>query len=486
MDLKRSTIRGVVWNSIGNVISQVLRLLTVVVMARLLTPGDYGIYGILMVFVGFFAVLANMGVSQAVIWLDQPSQRMLSSIFWLNLAVGLSLYAILYALATPIAHFFDNTALVVLMRSIASIFVIGALNTVHEALLQKQLRFKELVLYDMAAQIVGAIAGIAAAMAGLGVVSLIIAALSSAITKTLVLWCNTSWRPGIDAALSDLRTIWNYCVNLTGFSFINYFARNADNLLIGKFLGAPALGVYSVAYNIMLYPLTNISGVIVRVLFPALATMKHDDARFKQAYLKVIAFIALVSFPLMAGLAVVAEHLVAVVFGVKWAGLATLLVILAPVGLMQSIVTTVGNIFILKGTTALMFRIGSINAGVIVLSFVMGLPFGVEGVAISYAIANLVMLYPNLKYSWNQVGLRVTEGLAVLKVFFVAAALMALTVHLAGLWLVTHGWAQFAILATQFGTGVLVYVTCLLLLTRLQILKMVREILPAGHSPPIA
>lgn len=476
MSLKNTTIRSVAWNGIGNVATQIIKLGTLVVMARLLSPADYGVYAILMVFVGFFTVLAGMGVAQAVVYLDHPNDRMLSSIFYLNLAVGVMLYGLMFALAYPISIFYANPDLVQFLRLIALVFVVGALNTVQQALMEKMLIFKRVVLFDLSSQVVGAAVGLGAAFAGYGVLSLIYATLASAAAKAVLLWLGSAWRPKLMFAMSDVKTVANYCFNLTGFSIINYFSRNADNFLIGKYIGAPALGVYNLAYNIMLYPLNNVSSVIGRVLFPAMASMKHDTDRLKRAYLKVISFIALVTFPLMAGLTVVANTFVTVVFGNKWSDLAPLLIILAPVGLIQSIVTTVGTIYTVRGTTSLMFKLGSWNAAVTVLSFLVGLPFGVEGVAISYAISNLFTLYPNLKYAWNQIGLGVGEGLLALKDYLFAAFLMATSVYLITSWLSSLSIDILAIFAVQIFSGIVIYFITILLVTRFEVVSMIKDI----------
>lgn len=484
MSLKRKTIKGVAWNGVGNIASQILRMVTLVIMVRLLTPDDYGTYAILSIFVGFFSVLANMGISQAVIYLDTPSDRMLSSIFMLNLGVGLVLYGFLLLLAGPAATFFENDAIASLLRIIGILFVIGAFNVVQEALLQKKLNFKVVVLRDLTSQAVGASVGIGMALAGYGVQSLVGAALAGALSKTILLWTVSGWRPLFWFSMSDIRLIWAYCFNLTGFSFINYFARNADNFLIGKFLGSGALGVYSVAYNLMLYPLTNVSGVIMRVLFPALSTIKSDPVRFKQSYLKVIRYIALISFPMMLGLLVVADTFVAVAFGTRWADLAPLLQVLALVGMVQSIVTTVGVVYTALGSTALMLKIGTVNAVVAVLSFVVGLPFGVIGVAAAYALANLVMLFPNLYYSWHQIGLGVGEGLWALRHFLVSALGMALAVSLLSSALDQTAWPELWILLSQIVVGAFVYVAFLLAFTKMGVLEMVREIVPRRAPAP--
>ncbi|WP_308872828.1 MOP flippase family protein [Thiothrix subterranea] len=401
MSLKRKTIAGIGWNSVGNIFRQAFQLLTLIIMARLLSPEEFGTFAILMVFVGFFNIFAMMGTSQVVVYLDSPSQRMLSTIFYFNIGTGLFLSGVLYIASEYIESFFKISDLATYLQLIGISFIPLTLSLVQKALLEKALHFKKVVIIETLALGVASLAAIIAAFYEIGIYSLILMVLLNNALLAIGLWVSTQWKPSLTFHIDDLKTIWNYSANLTGFSFINYFSRNADQFLIGKFLGSSSLGIYSIAYKIMLYPLDNISRVIVRVLFPAFSEIKNDNVRFKAAYLKAISFIALITFPIMMGLLATADNFVALALGDKWSEMALILMILAPIGMIQSVVTTVGSIYTAKGTTGLMFKIGAVNAVVTVLSFIVGLPFGLEGVAISYAIANVLMLYPNLKFSWD-------------------------------------------------------------------------------------
>jgi len=476
MSLKQKTISGVAWNGVGNVARQILQLLSMVVMARFLTPEDFGVYAILMIFVYFMQIFASMGTAQVVIHLNNPSQRMLSSIFFFNIAVGIILFVVMFVAAWPIAYFFDNDSLVHLLQIVGLTFIITTVSLVQKALLEKTLYFKRVVTIETSALAIASTAGILAAVNGLGIYSLIIHTLINATLLSLGLWLNSHWKPSLICRLDDIKQVLGYSFNLTGFSTINYFARNADTFLIGKFIGASPLGVYNIAYKIMLYPLENVSRVIVRVLFPAFSSVKHDNVRFKNGYLKAISFIALVTFPLMAGLFAVSENFVALVFGDKWEGMATLLMILAPIGMMQSIVTTVGSIYTAKGTTSLMFKIGAANAAVSVISFLAGLPFGVNGVAIAYGMSNILMLYPNLKYAWDQVDLGVIEGLKSVSKYFIFAVSMAGIIMLEGQWFRVIGIDTILILPAQIITGALLYIWLLLLFNRTEVLGLLGEL----------
>ena len=284
---------------------------------------------------------------------------------------------------------------------------------------------------------IGIVVGLGSAAYGLGVYSLIAQALVNSFIATVMIWFYSSWRPEFNFSLTEIKRIWKYTANLSIFEFINYFAKNADNFLIGKYLSASALGVYSLAYKIMLYPLQNISRILMNVLFPAFATLQNDNARFKKAYLRVIFFISLVSFPLMIGLIATADVLVDVLFGDKWKGLAILLIILAPSGMMRSIFTTVGSIYMAKGHTDMQLKLGTVNAIFTVAGFIVGLNWGVNGVAISYLIVNLGMLYPIFYISWKQIELSVTDGLAEITPVFVISVLMGMVVYLTDLFLLS-------------------------------------------------
>jgi PST family polysaccharide transporter len=173
---------------------------------------------------------------------------------------------------------------------------------------------------------------------------------------------------------------------------VNYFSRNADNAIVARFLGDVPLGHYQMAYNLMLYPIQNISSVVAQVLLPALSRIKHDNDRFQSAYVRSCALIGLITFPVIAGLGVVADPFVRALLGDQWIPAIVVFQILAPVGMVQSVQTTVGQIYVAKGRTDWMFRWGLFGCAVLVPAFLVGIPYGVVGVATAYCIAYLVLM----------------------------------------------------------------------------------------------
>jgi len=215
-----------------------------------------------------------------------------------------------------------------------------------------------------------------------------------------------------------------------GAALLNYLNRNTDNFLIGRFLGAGALGTYNIAYQLMLLPLIYVSSSIGAVAYPALVQLRDDLDRYKHLYLRTCSLIAFVSFPMMSGLFVVADQFVPVVLGNKWLPAVTVLKILCPLGLVQSIATTVGLIFTSTGQTKTMFLYTLGATPFIVLSFVAGLPWGLEGIAISYSVVFYIITCVSFRVAFGIIGLPIHSLSSVLWRSLVCALVMAGTVYL--------------------------------------------------------
>lgn len=483
--LKARSIKGVAWNAAGNVVQQLTLLVTMVLLARILSPQEFGIYALLMVFVSFSQILAQMGTASAVIYFDDLSDRFLSTAFYFTVGTSLVVYLLLFSAAGFLADFMDEAALRGLLQLIGLVLVINSLSMIQRALLEKKMDFRKVILVEKSSLLVSSGIGITAAILGFGAKSFVMMALSQAILQLMGFTIFGRWRPRWMFGVRELRRMLSYSLNLVGFTIINYFARQSDNFLVGKFIGSGALGIYSVAYRIMLYPLENVSRVLIRVLFPAFSEVKHDNARFKRGYVQAISFIALVTFPLMLGLLVVAPLFVDVVFGEGWEELAPLLMILSLVGLQQSIVTTVGSIYLAKGTTGMMFWIGGINAVVTVLFFIGGVWFGIRGMAIAYLIANLLMLYPNLHCAWRQIDLGVAEGLRELLPFLLSAGVMGLIVSAVGSAELLQVFAPALQLFLLVALGGLVYTGLLLICSRTRLLCLLALVTRRTTAPSV-
>ena len=229
-------------------------------------------------------------------------------------------------------------------------------------------------------------------------------------------------------------------------------------MLLGRYVGATALGFYSYAYNLMLYPLDNVSAALGRVLFPAFSQVQDDNERFRSGYMRVCSVIAAMTFPMTLGMLAVAGPLIDVFLGPKWHPAARLLMILAPVGLVQSIVTTVGYIYMAKGRTDWMFRLGLISSPLLVASFVVGLPWGTEGVSISYAVCFYALTPPSFAIPFRLIDLSLWAFVKRVAPTLGYSLVMLLVTIAVRIGLERIGFRPAAILAACVTTGVIVYV----------------------------
>ena len=459
MSLKRKVLTGVKWVALANIFQQIISLVGLVIFAKLLSPHDFGTFSILMVFIGFLAIFSELGTSAAVIHIKNPSQKLLSSIFYFNLSIGLFLAALLALSSGAIASYFDNPTLAPMLLVVSLNFIIISFEIVPKTLLQKDMNFKYLSLINSMTILTGLVVGLVAAYKGLGAYSLVLQFMVNSVLNVGFIWYFSTWRPSWYFALADIKQIWGYTSHLSVFTIINYFSKNADNFLIGKYLSSSALGVYSLGYRIMLYPLQNISITLMRVLFPAFSSIQDDNIAFKKAYTRVIFFIALITFPIMTGLMATAPLLVDVVFGDKWEGLGLLLVILAPSGLLRSVYATVGTIFMAKGSTDIQLKIGAFNALLTVLGFIIGLQWGIHGVALAYLVVNIIMLYPIFSISWKQIELGFMEGMRVLFPLFSIAAIMGLSIYLLDFTILIHLESKLLRLIALVSIGIGIYLS---------------------------
>jgi PST family polysaccharide transporter len=308
------------------------------------------------------------------------------------------------------------------------------------------------------------------------VFSLVLQTLLATFLTTAGLWMVSKWRPVLRWDAHEIRGVMGFSGNLVGFNVFNYFIRNADNLLIGRFLGATDLGYYSMAYRLMLWPLQNISNVVGRVLFPVFSRLQADQSRLGGAYIRATTAITLITAPLMFGFFVLREPFIAVALGDRWLPVANVLVWLMPVGLLQSIGTSVGTLYLATGRTDVMFKWG-IGAGLLVIpAFAIGLQWGVTGVAAAYAVASLLLFWPSLAIPFRLVGLKVGDVLLRLMPSIATAAVMALVVAaLAAAWSANRD-NQLPRLILLVGVGMVTYGGLSLFTQRIQLKDIIRAV----------
>jgi PST family polysaccharide transporter len=384
--LRKTVVHSLSWNFVGRIGAQIFQLGFSIALTRLLAPKEFGAIGMLLVFTGFAQILCDSGLSSALIYNQTITEAHRSTAFWLQGAVSLLLTVAFFLSAPAIAHFYELPVLVPLTRLMSVIFIVQALGQTHYALMRREFSFRRLAIANLVPTLISGGVAIYMARHGFGVWSLAWQILIANTLTSLLYWSMSSWRPRFHFDYHSAAGMSRYAIYLLGFSSVNYWTRNGDNLAIGKFLGAHALGIYARTYSLMLVPINNISAVLGQVMFPSLSRVQDDIPRFRRHYLIANRLIALVTFPLMAGLAILAGPFVTVVFGPKWIEVIPLLRVLSFVGLAQSIIHPVGWAYNALGKTRTQFHQSVFMAVCFVIALVISIPHGLMWVVYAYAV----------------------------------------------------------------------------------------------------
>ena len=402
MSLKQKVISGAKWAATGTGAVTLARLGSLAVLARLLDPADFGLVGMVMVVVGFVNSFTDVGLSSAIVQRKDPTREQLSSLYWLNLAVGLVLFFVTLLSVPLVAAYYEEPRLRPLLRLAALTFLISPFGMQFRAILEKELRFKSLAGVDAAGALANAAVSIWFALAGRGVYSLIYGQLAQVGVTAVFLAAvsDKAWFPRLHFSIPDLRGYLGFGAYQMGERALNYFSQNVDYLVIGKYLGAAPLGYYTLAYNLVSYPQYRITPIVAKVVFPAFAKVQDDKAAMNRGFLKSVSILSFINFPLAVGLAIAARPLVLSLYGPKWASSIVLVQILLVVGLIKSLAAPFGAIILAKGRAHVSFAFNVVvcitNAAVCWIAVYPGvviLSAALAGVyLLRYVLVNVVFL----------------------------------------------------------------------------------------------
>ncbi len=427
-NLTKRAVAGTAWSSLSTMGRQLLSIASVATVARMLGPGAYGVMGMANLLIVFILNFRDLGTGSAIIQRREISNRFLSSLFWVNFTFGIVLAIFVCGVSPLVAKFFQTPELISILCVLSLSFWLTSCGIVQSSIVIREMRFRALAVADLTAALFSYGVALVFAYRGFGVWSLVFANVANSLSSSIGYWIGSKWNPSWEFDWAEVKSIARYSLNLSGFGLVNYFSRNADNITVGKVLGKAPLGDYQMAYNLMLTPIQNISSVIAQATFPAFARIQDDNARFRQAFTRSSMLIALISFPVMAGLGVVADPMIRTIVGLKWLGAIPVFQVLAPVGLVQSVQTTVGQIYMAKGRTDWSFRWSLVYSCILVGSFLVGIHFGIIGVAVAYCIAYLgITMVPSFLIPFRLIGLKLSDFANALLPQLLITGCMALT-----------------------------------------------------------
>ncbi len=399
--LKHKTVSGVLWTGLSKLIMQVVLLAVTAILARLLTKEDFGVVGMAAVITVAIGMVNDKGLGMAIVQRKDIEAPQLSTMFWGSVAFGLLLYVVSFAGSFPLALFFRNPQVQPVVAVIAIGFIIGGFGIVQKSMLTRDMAFKKLALVEMTAVLLSGGVAIVMAFMGFGVWSLVANVIGRDFIMVGLLWIVCAWRPRFHFSLAEFRQFLGFSAQVLANIGAVYLITNTDVTIIGRLLGSAALGVYSLALYVVKLPITRLSGIVAKVVFPAFSSVQDDLPSFKNAYLKAIKYISLLTFPMLVGLALFAHEFIAIFLGDKWIEMAPVLVILTPMAMLKSVGTIKGSVLMAVGRPDIELKWNLIYFAPLVALLYWGTRYGLVGVAASFTIL-YVVTFPIIQQITNR------------------------------------------------------------------------------------
>jgi len=372
-----------------------------VVLARLLSPKDFGLLAMVTSVTAFANIFKDMGLSTATVQRSEINHGQISVLFWVNTGIGLITMLVVAAMAPVIARFYHEPRLTHITLVLSISFFLGGLSIQHQALLRRQMRFGVLALIQVLSMVVAIATGIVFALCGAGYWALVFMQVTMSGATAIAFLTTCRWCPGLPVRGSGVRSMLRFGGHMTGFSLVVFFSRNLDKILIGRLCGDRMLGLYSKSDEILNLPIANLRGPMTSVAIPALSRLQNDHDRYKHFYSQLLLVLAFISMPLLAFLCVCSEDVILLVLGDQWVEMNGIFKMLAVACFMQTVAGTRGLVLISCGQTGRYLKWGIIGSVFSICAIAIGIPWGALGVATALAFAWNLNIVPSLWYCFR-------------------------------------------------------------------------------------
>jgi O-antigen/teichoic acid export membrane protein len=407
-DLKEKTIRGGVARLSGQGVQFLLRVASLMVLARLLGPTDFGLIGMVTAFTGVLNLFRDFGLSAAAVQRKSVTDGQMSTLFWINILLGTLLALVSVAMAPAIAEFYHEPRLFGVTAVLATGFLFNAAGVQHSVLLQRQMRFTSLSLISTVSLIVSTAIGIGGATAGCGYWALAAMTIVTPLVYTVCVWLTTSWVPGMPQRRVGIRSMMRFGGTLTLNGLVVYVASNLEKVLIGRFWGAEAIGIYGRSYQLINIPTDNLNGAAGEVAFSALSRVQDDPDRLKRYFLKGYSLVLAMTVPITMACALFPNDLILVLLGPKWGAAAPIFRLLAPTILVFAVANPLSWLLASLGLVNRLLKMGLVIAPIMIAGYLIGLPYGPKGVALAYSTVMMLWVVPLI--AWGVHGTPVSFG----------------------------------------------------------------------------
>ncbi len=401
--LTTKTVSGIFWNGVQKFSTLGIQLLITIIIARILSPEDYGLIGMLSIFTALGIVILDSGFGQALIRKQDATDTDYSTIFFLQIIIGFVIYIILFSLSPFIAEFYNTPRLENIAKIIFLVFPLNSLGLIHSTLLKKQLKFKSYAKITILSSLMSGIIGIILAYNGMGVWTLVIQMLSQTLLLNVFVWFVIKWRPKFKFDFLSIKEIAPFSLSLLGIGVIKIIARNIYTLLIGKFYPLNEVGFYNQAKRFEEIPTQSITGIIQNVSYPVLSTKQTDDIRLRLGYRKIITQTMFIITPLMLILLAVADNLFYVLLTEKWMPAVPYFRLLCIFGLLYPLHSINENILKVKGKGKKLVILEVIKNIFLFVSILITLKMSVSALLIGSILTSLISVLINMHYCGKEI-----------------------------------------------------------------------------------
>jgi O-antigen/teichoic acid export membrane protein len=395
-DLKERAVRGGVAKVCAQIANLLLRVGSLMVLARLLNPTDFGLVGMVTAVTGVLSYFREFGLSTVSVQRATISEEQMSTLFWVNLLVGAVLMLVSLAVAPFVVAFYNEPRLFAVTLALAAGFVFNAAGVQHNALLQRRLRFTALASIEILSLLASSVVSVIMAIRGWGYWALVAWSVTLPLASTLFTWLCARWIPGRPRRGTGLGSMMRFGGTVTLNSMVVYAAYNVDKILLGRFWGAEITGIYGRAYQLINLPTDNLNLSVGAVTFPILSRVQDDPQRLRAYFLKAYALVLSVSIPVAVACALFANDLISVMLGPKWHDAVPVFRLLAPTVVAFAVINPTGWLLVSLGMVGRSLKIALVIAPLIVTGCLIGLPYGPKGVAVGFSSAMVLWVVPHL------------------------------------------------------------------------------------------
>lgn len=427
--LINKTVRGAGWSFADSIITQGITFVVGIVLARLLTPDEYGLIGIILIFIAIFNCIVDSGFSQALIRRNDITDKDYNTVFITNMAVSLLLFAVLFFCAPIISTFFSRPELTKLMRAMSVILVINAFSIIQQTILIKKIDFKTQTKISIIASLCSGVIGIVLAVMGYGVWSLVAQQISRQSLNALLLWVFSKWRPKLKFSKESFISLFGFGWKLMTSTLIDTIWNNVYQVVIGKCYSSAVLGQYTRASQYSTLCSSTLSSTIQRVSYPALSSIQDDKPRLKAAYKRIIKVTMLVTFVLMLGMVGSAKSMILVLIGEKWLPAVPFLQIISFYMMLYPLHAINLNMLKIQGRSDMILRLEILKKIIAIGPLLLGVFVGIYWMLAGSVVVGVISYYFNARYSGDAIDYPLMEQIKDILPSFGVALIMSLSVY---------------------------------------------------------